>query len=144
MSSIPFALSPLTIKPLSELKVEPPEPTSWRKHAAFRRARIDVGEVREVGGVLQFAECRKAVELFAAIVGERWSKARSRQRADTKTEHVPARELRHARDILQDRFPFRAALSASNHHSAGKPDWPYFGNSDGRPKRSQRAVRTLG
>ena len=84
------------------------------------------------------------MQRLGAIVGERRSKARSRQRADTETEHMPARELRHAQATLQDRLPFRAALSASNHHSVGKADWPYFGNSDGRPKRSQRAVRTLG
>ena len=60
---------------------------------------------------------------------QRRPQPRRAQRAGAETEHVPAGELRHARKIPQDRLPIRAALSASNHHSDGNPDEPYFGSS---------------
>ncbi len=41
------------------------------------------------------------------------------------------------------RAPVLAAFASSHHHSVGNAAMPYFGNACGRPKRFQRAVRTL-
>src|SRR5579863_10522070 len=98
----------------------------------------------KVGRIFQVAEHRYPVSFVAGIGRPRRVQPAGTQRADTETERVPAGELRHARKIYQDLLPILAALSASNHQSAGNAAWPYFGSSGGRPKRSQRAVRTLG
>ena len=45
----------------------------------------------------------------------------------------------HARKTPQDRLPILAALSASYHHSAGRPERPYFGSGSAWLKRSHRA-----
>ena len=39
--------------------------------------------------------------------------------------------------------PVLAVLLTSHHQTAGKGAAPYLGNGSGRPKRSQRAARTL-
>ena len=80
----------------------------------------------EVGRIFQIAERRHAVRLGAAVGGRRGPKPRRAQRADAETEHMPAGELRHARNIPQDRLPILAALSASYHHSDGKPGAAIF------------------
>src|ERR1700692_665273 len=98
----------------------------------------------EVDRIFQVAEYRNPVHFGTDIGRHRSPQPRRAQRANTKTKHIPAGELRHARIIPQDRLPLLAALSASYPQIAGNPDRPYFGNSDGRPKRSQRAVRTFG
>jgi len=41
------------------------------------------------------------------------------------------------------RLPAVAVMSASHHHNVGNAVTPNFGKGSGRPKRSQRALRTL-
>ena len=72
----------------------------------------------------------------AAVAGD---KPHRRDRADAEAEQMPTIELRHARVVSQDRFPILAALSASYHHSDGRPERPYFGSGSAWLKRSQRA-----
>lgn len=110
-----------------------------RKQPTLGRVHIDVVEMMKVRGIFQIAEYRHAMRLGGAILRQRRPKPRSAQRADAETEHMPAGGLRHAGKIPQDRLPSRAALSASYHHSDGRPERPYFGIGSARLKRSQRA-----
>src|SRR5258708_4978430 len=98
----------------------------------------------KVGRVFQIAEHRDAVRFGGRIDRHRGPQPGSAQRADAETEHMSTAELRHASKTPQDRLPILAALSASYHQIAGNAERPYFGSSGGRPKRSQRAVRTFG
>ena len=115
-----------------------------RKEPSLGRADIDVVKLMKVRWIFQIAERRHAVGFGAGIARRRAPKLRCAERTDAESKYMSAGKLRHARKIPQDRLPILAAFSASNHHNAGKPDKPYFGNSGGRPKRSQRAVRSFG
>src|SRR5579883_3575018 len=102
----------------------------------------------EVCRVFQIAEGRHAVRLAAGLAGpcgaHKWRGERADAEANTKPEHMPARRGGQSDQPLQARLPILAAFSASHHHMSGKLAAPYFGSSAGRPKRSQRAVRTFG
>jgi hypothetical protein len=113
-----------------------------REHAAFRGLRVDVVEVREVFRIFQLAERGHAMP-FGVVCGLRRLRQRFESRraggkgASADAENAAARQSAHERDPA---FP---ALAPSHHHTVGKPEKPYFGSGSGRPKRSQRALRTL-
>ena len=77
--------------------------------------------------------------LHIARGGRDRAEPRGGDRADAKTEQMPAVELQMAPGLAQERLPILAALSASYHHSDGRPEMPYFGNGSAWLKRSQRA-----
>ena len=124
-----------------ERLVELPRRADLREQPALRRFRIDIVEMRKVGGIFQIAESGNAVALGILRDGDAGRQnarnGKSGCRAGGHFQHIAARGFFH------DRVPAFAALSASHHHTVGNAESPYFGNGSGRPKRSQRAERTL-
>ena len=122
-----------------EVLIVLPGRADLREQTTFRRVRIGVFELLEVGRVLQVAEAGHAVAF--AILRQRsgWDDE-CRRRAGAKRQRVATREtgaVRHWRD------PVFAARCASHHQMVGNAAAPYSGIFSGWPKRSQRAVRTL-
>ena len=82
----------------------------------------------KVGRIFQVAEHRHAVRLGAAF-GRHRRPNRAALSAPTPRPSTCRRESNAMRGkIPQDRLPILAALSASNHHSDGRPERPYFGS----------------
>ena len=116
-----------------------------RELPTLGRAWIDIGEMLEIGGILEIAEPGHAVprdfRLDLRLPQSRPHDQHGRS-AGAQRQRIAARHL--ARRALHDRALVLAALSASHHQIVGKTPWePNFGISSGRPKRSQRAVRSL-
>ena len=91
-----------------------------------------MGEIRRIG---EIAEGRHAVALGAFD----FLRGRGRQlgrgdRAGGQGKQMPAAD--------QDFCGTLAAFAASHHQIVGNAELPYFGMVSGRPKRSQRAVRS--
>src|SRR5262249_13049738 len=98
----------------------------------------------EVGGGFEGAESRNAGRPGGVLRRQPGAKPAPAKpscgpRARAHAPHMPGRELRPARKILQERFPIFVAFSASYHHSVGRPERAYFGNGSAWLKRSQRA-----
>ena len=83
-------------------------------------------QITDIGGRLKSANCRHAVQQSMSVAGS----------------HAPYRERTFGLLALR-RTPISPALLASHHQTVGKAEAPYSGNGVGRPKRSQRAARTL-
>src|ERR1044072_6845202 len=98
--------------------------------------------MRKVRWIFEVAEHRHAVRFGHAIVGPRHAYPWQTKRARAQTQRMPARQKRCARRAAQERLPILGALSASHHHSVGKPVTLYLGSGWGWLKRSQRAARS--
>jgi hypothetical protein len=106
-----------------------------REAPAARGIRVDVVEVREVGGVFQVAEARQAVAGAARGPGLGWQDEGGGQSAAARHHRTPGRAR------AQRGAPVLAASASSYHQVTGKPELPYFGSVAGWPKRFQRRVR---
>ena len=113
-----------------------------REHAAFRRLRIDVGEMLKIRRQLEIAEGGYAV-MLGLLRGGRQHQAPAYARGYCGSGKAQGAAAAQLHDIY-DRCGALAALSLSHHQIFGNAALPYFGIVLGRPKRSQRTVRWNG